>query len=96
MNRPVVDVSAMVHSALCIVIVIALAGCSSAAGSARGGPELQVEEPTCYRQAKTEYEAAGASQSPNAALLNIGAALVAKDNTFEKCAPAGGGKTKIN
>jgi hypothetical protein len=96
MNRLVLDASAMLQTALCMVIVMALAGCNFTTGSARRDPERQVEEPTCYRDAKSEYEAAGASQSPNAAFLNIGAALVSKDNAFEKCAPAGGGKNKTN
>ena len=98
-KRSVVDVSAMLQSVLCIVFVMALAGCgfsSSTTGNAHGDSELQAEEPTCYREAKSEYEAAGASQSPNAALLNIGAALAFKDNAFEKCAPAADGKNKIN
>ena len=95
MNHPVMDASAMLQSALCMVIVMALAGCGSAAGSARDDPQLQVDEPTCYRDAKSEYESAGASQSPNAAMLNIGASLAAKDNGFGKCVPAAGEK-KIN
>jgi hypothetical protein len=90
------DVSAMLQSALSMVIVIAIAGCGSAIGSARGDSQHPMDEPACYRDTKSEYEAAGASQSPNAALLNIGASLAAKDNAFGKCVPAAGEKNQIN
>jgi hypothetical protein len=95
-NHPVMDASAMLQPALCMVIVMGLAGCGSAIGSARDDPQQQMEEPTCYRDTKSEYEAAGASQSPNAGLLNIGASLAAKDNGFGKCVPAAGERSKIN
>jgi hypothetical protein len=96
MNHSVMDASAMLQSALCMVFVMALAGCGFATGSARGDPQPQVEEPTCYRDTKSEYEAAGASQSPNTALLNIGASLAAKDNALGKCVPAAGEENQIN
>jgi len=86
----------MLRSALCIFMVVTLAGCGSATGSARGDPEVQVDEPACYRDAKSEYEAAGASQSPNAALLNIGGSLAARDNGFGKCVPTGGERNPIH
>ncbi len=96
MNQPVEDATARLPSALCIVILMALGGCGASAGSARGDSELQVQEPACYRNTKSEYEAAGTSQSPNAALLDIGAALATNDNTLQKCLPAGGGRNKVN
>lgn len=92
----IMDASAMLQSALCMVFVLALAGCGMATGGVRGDPQPQVAEPTCYRDTKTEYEAAGASQSPNTALLNIGASLAAKDNGFGKCLPAADEKNRIN
>jgi hypothetical protein len=88
------DASAMLQSALCMIFVMALAGCGMATGSARGDPQSRMDEPTCYRDTKSEYEAAGASQSPNTALLNIGASLAAKDNGFGKCLPATGEKSQ--
>jgi hypothetical protein len=84
----------MLQSALSMVSVMALAGCGSPAGSARDDRQLQMAEPTCYRDTKSEYEAAGASQSPNAALLNIGASLAARDNALGKCLPAAGERTR--
>lgn len=97
MNRPAVDAPAILQAALCITIVIALAGCSTAASTAANARgESQVEEPTCYRDAKSEYEAGGVSRDPNVALLNIGGELVSKDDAFEKCVPTGGGKNKSN
>jgi hypothetical protein len=95
---PVEDASAMLRSAFCMVIVMALVGCGSigsTSGSAHGDSELQAE-PTCYRDTKSEYEAVGANQSPNAALLNIGAALTSNDNAFENCASSGRAKNKVN
>ena len=75
---------------------MALAGCVSATGSARSDPEAQMQEPTCYRDTKSEYEAAGASQNPNAALLNIGGDLGSRDNVLEKCMPAAGARNRTN
>jgi hypothetical protein len=99
MNQRIVDASAMLQSALCMVIMLALAGCGSpgsAAGSTRNDPGLKVDEPACYRDARSEYEAAGASKTPNAALLDIGAALASRDNGLEKCVPAVSGKNNHN
>lgn len=76
-----------------LVVVLTLAGCSiggPAAGSA-GDPRL-MEGPNCYREAKSEYEAAGTSQNPNAALMNIGSELGARENPFERCSSAAGSK----
>jgi hypothetical protein len=97
MNHPVVNAAAILQSALCMAILIAVAGCNSGS-SANGNPrgESQVEEPTCYRDAKSEWESAGVSQNPNAALLNIGGELASKDETFEKCMPAGGARNRTN
>jgi hypothetical protein len=98
-TRPVAHRSAVLQSGLFMVMAIALAGCGSAIGGGRADPETQIDEPTCYREAKSEYEAAGASQNPNAGMLNIGAALAAKDNASDlrsPCGPAGkvrGGST---
>jgi hypothetical protein len=97
MNRPVVNAAAILQFALRIAIVIAVAGCNSGGstnGNSRG--ESQVEEPTCYRDVKSEYESAGVSQNPNAALLNIGGELASKDETFEKCVPTGGARNRTN
>jgi hypothetical protein len=97
MNHTVVNMAAILQSALCMVIVIAVAGCNSGS-SANGNPrgESQVEEPTCYRDVKSEWESAGVSQNPNAALLNIGGELASKDETFEKCMPTGGARNRTN
>ena len=93
MNRRSVDASAMLQSTFSMIIVLAHAGCgagSFTSGSARGDAEFQLERAACYREAKLNYEAAGAGPDPNAALMNIGAALIAKDNAFEQCTPARG------
>jgi hypothetical protein len=74
-----------------VIIVLALTGCSasvSPSGSAGGDPVSRMEEPACYREAKSSYEAAGTSSDPNAALVNIGAALSARDSVFDRCTPA--------
>jgi hypothetical protein len=89
------EASAMLQSALCMLIVTALAGCGSATGSARDDRQLLMDEPACYRDTKSEYEAAGASQSPNAAMLKIGASLAARDNALGKCLPAAGENNQI-
>jgi hypothetical protein len=81
---------ALLQSALGMVVVMALAGCSATPGSTRGQSDSQTEGPACYRETKSQYEAAEAGQSPNAALLNIAAALASKDNAFENCVPATG------
>jgi hypothetical protein len=87
-NRQSVDASKMLKAAFCIIVASAVAGCAAdsfTAGTAHGDAEFRMQGPACYRQAKSNYEAAGASPDPNAALMNIGAALSAKDDAFEQC-----------
>jgi hypothetical protein len=93
-DRPAVDASEILRSACSIIVVLALAGCgagTSTAGSGHADPEVQMET-ACYQKAESDYEAAGIGPNPNAALMNIGAALTAKDNAFEQCVRARGGK----
>jgi hypothetical protein len=67
-----------------------LAGCATGTFAAQGNPETRMDGPACYRETKATYEAAGTGPDPSAALVNIGARLMAKDDGFEHCVPAGG------
>ena len=58
------DASRMLQCTLAIIIAVALSGCGtgmSPSGGARDDPEAHMEEPACYREAKSNYEAAGTS-----------------------------------
>jgi hypothetical protein len=88
-----VDESEMPRFTFPAIVVLGLAGCAPGsfnAGGAYNDPQFRMEEPACYRETKSNYEAAGTGPDPNAALLNIGAALIAKDNALGLCTSARG------
>ena len=78
---------AMLQFALSVALVMGLAGCAAGNFAPQGNPESRMDGPACYRDTKANYEAAGTGPDPNAALVNIGAGLMAKDDAFEHCVP---------
>lgn len=89
MNRPSIDAAVMRPSTFVLVIALGLAGCGASASNAESaqGSASRMEGPACYRDAKSNYEAAATGPDPNAALMNIGAALTATDDAFAHCDP---------
>jgi hypothetical protein len=80
----------MLQFAVSVSLVMGLTGCAAGNFASHGNPESRMDGPACYRETKANYEAAGTGPDPNAALVNIGTGLMAKDDGFEHCVPAAG------